>query len=413
MRKVKKCLLVLGLFLTACSQGGGGGSSASPNGGVIKNNSGEVSEWQSAALGQEGHGGDAIVCFSIPIENALYKINTKPDNNCVPPGPCSDSQNSTSPMDPNSPSSGIVWRMTDAGRKAIQSAKPLEQYLGERIASKKVIIDQLNQMSLQDGYEKILAPFTKLPSAFNRVSEMHQKLGWLNEDGISSEYGLMDINDSGFVNENEIDKSHCKELQAVVRRDNQLWYDADIVSHFDNAGRVLIQLHEEIYAWGKAQDKINWEVPGQPAHETSTKTRRLILKILDQDADVKHLNENLKALGFSTMYWETQFNVPTAVGLYMDTDSCVAEQQYLKDFFKGGGYGSDFWLAVEGLFSTRYLKSSRAEPILQLRNNYPDALSNMIALTMSSGGSYGNFATEIMKLQKVFELPESCQGSKF
>jgi len=408
MKKFTKCLLVLSLSLTACNQGGGGGSSATPGGGVVKGNSGEVAEWQSAALGQEGHGGDAIVCFRIPIESALYQINTKPDNNtCAPGGSCSDGQSSVSPTDPNSPSSGIIWRMTDAGRKAIQSAKPLEQYLGERIASKKVIIDQLNQMSLQDGYEKILAPFTKLPSAFSRISEMHRKLGWLNEDGISSEYGLMYINDSGFVNENEIDKTHCKELQAVVRRDNQLWYDADIVSHFDNAGRVLIQLHEEIYTWGKAQDKINWEVPGQPAHETSTKTRRLILKILDPGMDEKLVNENLKALGFSTMYWETQFNVPTVVGFHMDADSCMAEQQYLKSFFEACSGDLDFQLQAERLFSNRYLKSSRAEPILQLRNNYPDALSNMIAFTMGNE----HFATsEIMKLQEIFKRPESCQG---
>ncbi len=239
---------------------------------------------------------------------------------------------------------------------------------------------------------------------------MHRKLGWLHEDGIASEYGLIDINDSGFVNENEIDKTYCKELQAVVRRDNQLWYDKDIVSHFDNVGRVIIQLHEELYAWGKAQDQINWEVPGQPAHETSTKTRRLILKILDQNIDFKLVNENLKALGFSTLYWENMFNVPTSVGYYMDSETCINEQRFLKNFLGGGGYGTDFWLKVENLVSTRYLKSSASWPILQLRSNFPDALANMITLTIN-GGSSATFASEIMQLQQVFESPESCQGS--
>lgn len=376
----------------------------------VQNNKSELSEWQSSLLGQEGHGGDAIVCFSIPIERALYKVNTLPENKCTQEKPCSHFGSKSPDGNSSSPSSGIVWRMTDEGRRSIQSAKPLEQYLGERISSKKVIIDQLNQMSIEEGYKKILQPFLKLPSPFTRIAEMHRKLGWLNEDGISSEYGLIDISDSGFLNEIEIDKTHCKELQAVVRRDNQLWYDADIVSHFDNAGRVLIQLHEEIYAWGKLQDQINWKIPGELAHETSTKTRRLILKILDQDMNEKLLNENLKVLGFTTMYWENLFNVPTSVGFYMDTDSCIAEQKFLKNFFKNN-YGANFWLDVEALFSSRYLKSNEGRATLQLHYNYPEALSNMIELTMSSTSSSKNFATEIMQLLQVFERPESCQGS--
>jgi hypothetical protein len=403
MKNVTICLSVL-VLLAACT--GGGGSPVDSGGAPAPRGRGGLSDWQSSLLGQEGHGGDAVVCFDIPVERALYKVTVgEPEENCTADGSCSSSR----PHNPGTDGgSGLVWRMTDEGRKAIRSAKPLEQYLAERIASKKNLIDHLNQVSTEEGYQEILRPFAKLPAAFSRVSEMHQRLGWLHEDGIASDFGLLDVNDSGFIAENEIDKTHCKELQAVVRRDHQLWYDSDIVKHFDNAGRVLIQLHEEIYAWGKQQDEINRGLFGPPAHETSTKTRRLILKILDESIDQKLVNENLKDLGFSTMYWENQFKVPTSVGHYMDTESCIAEQQFLKDFFKNGTLDRDFWLQTELLFSDRYLKASHSSPATELRNNFPNALSNMIALTMGGGGR--TFESEIRKLQAVFERPESCIG---
>lgn len=402
--KIPWMIFCLGLMLTAC--GGSSGSQAPANPGGAGNEKGSVDEWQASLLGQEGHGGDALVCFTIPVERALYKVSYgKPEDECTPPGPCVG--HSTDPNDPKR--SGVVWRMTEEGRKSIKSAKPLEQYLAENITSKKALIDELNGMSVDLGYQQVLAPFKKLPAPFNRISETHKKLGWLKEDGISSEYGLMDVNDSGFINENEIDRTHCKELQAVVRRDTQLWYDSDIISHFDNAGLVLIQLHEEIYAWGKQQDQINRGLFGPPAHETSVKTRRLILKILDDGIDEKLVNENLKVLGFSTMYWANGFNVPTPIGYYMDTEACVSEQQYLKNFFSGGGNGQDFWLRVDRLFSNRYLKTDHDSPSPVMRNNFPDALANMIALTYSSDSR--TIQAEMNRLQAIFERPESCVGS--
>lgn len=239
---------------------------------------------------------------------------------------------------------------------------------------------------------------------------MHRKLGWLTQDGVSSEYGLMDVNDSGFLNENEIDRTHCKELQAVVRRDNQLWYDADIIRHFDAAGKVAIQLHEEIYAWGKAQDEINQEIPGPLAHNTSANTRRLILKLFGENMDARLLNENLKTLGFSTLYWENSFNVPTPVGYYMDSDMCVGEQNELKNLMTTGGYGDDFWLEVEEKFSSRYLSRENGHPVLQARFNFPDALSNMIGFTMNYHGPSDDFRNGLAQLLQKFELPEACSN---
>lgn len=403
-------LVILSLFLTACKETESNNPAPGGNGQQTHGTRDPVTEWQTSFLGQEGHGGDAVVCFTIPVDQALYQEKLGPEKDCPTGSPCPGGGTSTDSSGKTGRGSGTVWRMTEAGRKSIRMAQPLEQYLGARIESKKRVLDQLNQLSPEEGYRKILQPFTRLPAAFNRISEIHQKLGWLHEDGIASEYGLLDINDSGFVNENEIDKIHCKELQAVVRRDSQLWYDAGIVSHFDNAGKILIQLHEEIYAWGKAQDQINAEIPGPAAHQTSTKTRRLILKLLDESIDQALVNENLKALGFSTMYWENMFKVPTSVGYFMDTDACVNEQKVLQEFFSKDPRGHDYVLDVARLLFNRYIiHRAGSEFTIQLKNNFPDALSNMISLTLL-GQSSPTFTADIQQLQSVFERPESCEA---
>src|SRR6185369_15592409 len=109
-----------------------------------------------------------------------------------------------------------------------------------------------------------------------------------------------------------------------------------------------------LYAWGKSQDEINQEVPGPSAHQTSEKTRRLILKLLADNIDSSLLNENLKTLGFSVGYWENEFRIPVPVGNYMDSSTCLNEQGFLRDYFKGGGWGSNYYLKVQQLFLNRY-----------------------------------------------------------
>jgi hypothetical protein len=398
MKPVVLSSIVLGIVLAGC-QSGNADTEAGPGG--AQTTKGALAGWQTSLLGQEGHGGNAVVCFSIPVERALYQASTGEGDNCVAGEPCLvHGGPNTTP--------GAVWRMTDEGRRSIISAQPLEEYLGSRTASGKRALDQFNQMSVEDGYRQAVLPFAKLPAASSHLQEMHRKLGWLTQDGVSSEYGLLDVNDSGFLNENEIDRAYCKELQAVVRRDNQLWYDSDIIHHFDAAGLVAIQLHEEIYAWGKNEDEINREIAGPPAHMTSANTRRLILKIFGENLASQLLNENLKTLGFSAGYWETSFNVPTPVGYFMDTDACVAEQGELKDLMSTGGYGNDFWLAVEEKFSSRYLKGENGQPLLPVRFNFPRALANMIGFTMNYHGPREDFRNSLIQLLQKFELPGTC-----
>ncbi len=293
---------------------------------------------------------------------------------------------------------GVSWRLTDKGRKSIVSAKPLEQYLAERINSKKKVIDDLNKLSVEDGYRQIIGPLGQLPGAYEKLASSHDELGWLEEDGISSEYGLSDVNDSGFAT--EIDKTKCKELQAVVRRDNQLWYDKDIFNKFDNAGKVLIQLHEEIYHWGKWQDEIS---RFSRYHLTSVKTRRLILKLIDDNIPVNTLNTHLKKLNFSVFYRTDRFNIPTSLGYCMTSKSCKDEKQVLLDAVNR--IQGDFKLGLINFFSERYIQDHTDQPQLELRYNYPEKLSNMIGFVFQSHPDYVRVFRELLN---NFDPETSC-----
>ncbi|KYG63099.1 hypothetical protein AZI86_15375 [Bdellovibrio bacteriovorus] len=396
-------LLLISVLTISC-QGGGGSElkpflPAKPEANAAPDSDDSLTGWKRDFIGQEGHGGDALVCFSIPVQRAVVKESFGQEEDCTKG--CSSSGNSGS-----TPRATAVWRMTAEGRAAIVSAKPLEQYLLEKIGGRQAMLDQLNRMSTEEAYTKVITSLKTLPAAYEKVSLIHNKLGWLKQSGIASEYGLMDVQDSGFLKENEIDKVYCKELQAVIRRDDQLWYDSDIVGRFDNVGLVLMQLHEEIYAWGKAQDQINF-LQGPSAHETSVKTRRLILKLLDENLSADIVNEHLKSLGFSAFYWVENLNLPTSAGYYMDVATCKSEQDFLRSALNT--YRKDYWLYVERLFSTRYLQTDGSEPKLPLRHNYPIALANMIAYTYSTRSSDPNFATQLLKMAENFNQTTACE----
>ncbi len=399
---MKKTMILLIIFaiLTGCLSGSntndGSVNPASPVG-PGQGASDSVASWQSSALGQEGHGGDAIVCFSIPVSQALRKVTMGEGAKCNEGQPCLQVPSDGS-------ASSMAWQMTEVGRRSIVSAKPLEQYLAERIVSKKVIIDQLNKMSVEEGYEKLLAPFRKLPAAYKKISDTHRQLGWLIEDGIASEYGLQDINDSGFVDETEIDTTHCKELQAVVRRDSQLWYDKDIARHFDNAGLVLIQLHEEIYTWGKWVDSINRKGFSPLSHQTSTNTRRVILKVLDTKIDESNLNDHLKNLAFSVGHAQSEFLSPTSPGYFMTSQDCIAEIDVLKKFLSESPTKPlEFDLAVSDLVRNRYVGGHNLATT-DIRYNFPHSISNLIYLAAGSTATHQDFTKIITEL----ENPQTC-----
>ncbi|NUN05861.1 MAG: hypothetical protein HUU57_08865 [Bdellovibrio sp.] len=75
-------LLPFVLLLSACQEGGGNGATTlgASAGTTNPASKGTVSDWQSSLLGQEGHGGDALVCFSILVDRALYKVNVGESN---------------------------------------------------------------------------------------------------------------------------------------------------------------------------------------------------------------------------------------------------------------------------------------------------------------------------------------------
>ncbi|MBT4763033.1 MAG: hypothetical protein HOO06_15170 [Bdellovibrionaceae bacterium] len=337
----------------------------------------KLDAWKVNSLGQEGHGGDAVVCFSIPIEQALYRVTPKKNSSCLRNLPCENKSETASDQEQNGPAK-VMWRMTDVGRKSIRSAKPLEQFLAERITGLNPVIAQLNQGTLTTGYNLLRSKLAHLPAAYEKNEEIHQALGWLEEDGIATEYGLADINDSGFAT--GINQKSCKELQAVVRKDNQLWYDPDIIGHFDTAGKILIQLHEEIYRWGKLQDQSNSQY-GDWAHGTSINTRHLILKILKPNISTKLLNTNLKVLGFSSLFWQNRFAVPTPVGQFMTSDVCLGESMIIKNYLdKNRNINS---VDMRDYLVSRYLldELKSVQPILL--SNYPRTLSELVSYTLN------------------------------
>jgi hypothetical protein len=409
---MKKNLLLnvmVAFLLSACNDTSS--PAGADNGGKPKNSgpksAGELASWQPAAVGQEGHGGDAVVCFSIPIDQAVEKIST--ESKCIP--------SETQPCKSSSQTDGSqvateVWRLTDLGRKNISSAKPLEQYLAERIAGKKEFLTELNQMSVEDGFNKLVFPLRNFPSAFDELYKINSKLGWLEQDGVASEFGLADINDSGFLNENEIDRSKCRELQAAVRRDYQLWYDKDILSHFNNAGKILIQLHEVLYTWGKEKDNLNRsnDLFGPPAHTTSEKTRRMSLKLITTSLDVNTLGEYLKDYGFSIYHWGKAQNQPTALGYFMSSESCEAEKTNLRNYVNQLSSDTlDFWLGVENYFSSNYLRGDNTDTAKAVRLNYPKNIQNLINLTYQTGSSKF-FRENFLGLLSTFEMNDSCVG---
>lgn len=416
-------LTVVAVHLISCQ--GGGGNSASPgigpdpinpkpapeestNNESSPGNSSGSSNWRADFLGQEGHGGDAIVCFNIPISRAVISgelVTPKSETICYPNGQCE----TKIPVERVSPINPIVWRITDEGRRSIRSAKPLEQFLAEKISSKKLIVDELNRMSVEDGYLKITSAFRELPAVKESIRQQHQKLGWLLQEGIGSDYGLMDIKDSGFVSENEIDTRYCKELQAVVRRDNQLWYDRDIIAHFDNAGKVLMQMHEEIYAWAKTRDTINEKIGGAPMHRTSERTRGLILKLMDKEIDVERSGQHLKDLGFSVGYWYDSYNFPLSPGSFMNKDICEQEQNYLRGALSyNGGSGERHQIYVTSIFAERYLRADHVT-MLELKANLPARLAEMIDYSFLYQGSWGRFGEGLDQLSQKFFDPQACQ----
>lgn len=367
------------------------------------------SDWQVLMAGQEGHGGDAIVCFDIPLDRALSKVVLTEEEPCAPGEDCVKHREEHSVGNgPSAEPPEAIWRMTEAGRRAIQSAKPLEQYLGERIAGRRAFFKRLNESSIENGYQLALQPFTQLPAAFEQIEKMHRNLGWLEQDGIASEYGLIDINDSGFVNESEIDAEHCKELQAVVRRDQQLWYDPDIIAHFDNAGKIIIQLHEEIYAWGKEQDEKLDHYHGREVHFDSTKTRRLILKVLDDNIETDVLNESLKSLGFSAFHWASGYRSPTPAGYFMTSNACAGERAQWTQMLNSPI--EDLSLAATNFVTERYLKVEDYNIELGLTANYPEALANLIQFALNARMSNQGFKQGLEPLVEQLMKPEACIG---
>jgi hypothetical protein len=123
--------------------------------------------------------------------------------------------------------------------------------------------------------------------------------------------------------------------------------------------------------------------------------------------DSQLLNDNLKALGFSVLYWSDSFHVPTSIGYYMDSDTCIGEQRELRNLVSvTGGY----WNPIHEKLFQRYLKREGGVLTGGLQFNLPDALSDIISFVSSFNGAEEEFREEITQLLEKFEKPEACVG---
>lgn len=189
----------------------------------------------TAHAGSEAHGGDAVVCFSIPMSDAMGR-------------------------------DGMV---TAAGRRNISKAVTLEWYRASLAMRNSKIKSMINL-----PYEKALAAlhsqFSMAPRFRKSLDSAHEILGNISERALPATAGLSDIRDSlTFVGY----PHNCTLVQAAVREEDLITYDLDVWNAMSGFQQALLQLHEELYYLGSSRADIY-------KHDDSSRTQLLILMLL-------------------------------------------------------------------------------------------------------------------------------------
>lgn len=200
------------------------------------------------AEGSGAHGGDAVVCFSIPVDQAMSK--------------------------------GI---MTARGRKAITSAVTNEYQQYSSRAAANPAIARLQKMSFEDALTELHAMAAGVPAFFAQLEAAQKYIGQI-DDGLPAENGIEDVRDSGTgfgMPEG------CDLVQAALRREDQMSYDPDVWKAFSGFQRALMQLHEEVYYIGV-----------QSGQQDSTRTQLLIGYLLQEGVTDEGLVQKLQRYGF-------------------------------------------------------------------------------------------------------------------
>ncbi|MEZ4741681.1 MAG: hypothetical protein R3B45_04420 [Bdellovibrionota bacterium] len=196
----------------------------------------------------ETHGGDAVVCFTIPIVEATVLV--------VPPN-------------------GRL--ITEGGYRAISSIETLESFQARLNLQSHSVLSELDQYDENLESLKFLTDQWKvLPEFYDLIIEQRNTIGTISESGLPAQFGINDIQDSDF----QLGvPSNCSVIQLAMQRFNEVYYDARLWKHLSAGQKSILQLHEEIYRIGFMKFD----------HQNSLRTRELIVKMLQTNS--KHLDE--------------------------------------------------------------------------------------------------------------------------
>lgn len=210
-----------------------------------------------------GNGGNSVVCFSIPLSQAM---------------------------------SGRL--MTPLGKSHIQSAVVLEFYLAslkQTIAPSR-FFQALSQGDEQSAIHYLEESISTVPKFLTQVSDAEATLGSI-ANGIAAPDGLVPVDDAALAIQLPSD---CALVQTVIQKDSVFYYDPVVWGALTQQGylqKFILQLHEDIYSVAAGLG------------QTSSADTQLLLVSLMTDFPARYsLLEKLYALHFGDYLTHDEIN---------------------------------------------------------------------------------------------------------
>ncbi|MBX9766892.1 MAG: hypothetical protein K2X47_06440, partial [Bdellovibrionales bacterium] len=208
----------------------------------------------AAFAGNDGRGGDAIVCFAKGLSGNVVL-------------------------------QGTGYALTKEGRANIHTAETREGYRIRHLSKRSGFLASLEGKTEAEAFELMLKRFQGVPGFYQLLKEMHERLDAI-EDGFNARGGLEDIKDTGL--KYQLEDANCVFAQAVVREKSTFSRDGDVFDKFVPVQRALIRFHEVTYAVGDESF----------GHDNSGPTERVLLHAFGQDLPAERLASKIKENGF-------------------------------------------------------------------------------------------------------------------
>jgi hypothetical protein len=208
--------------------------------------------------GAGGHGGDTIVCFSVPLSQAVEIRN----------------------------GSEV---MTAIGRRSITSVRTIEFFRAEHAVYNNPFVQRLSGLSYREAVVELRGRFDSVPSFGERLLRPYSNaIGFIEDTGYPAVYGLEDVRDSGAV---ILPPPGCAQIQAAIRQGYSITYDSSIWAAAPPLQKALLQMHEELFAVG-----VHF------GHEFSVGTQLVLMAILASNVEGQSLSKVLQAQGFGARF---------------------------------------------------------------------------------------------------------------